>query len=1265
MIKMRACCVGLACLLAANAASAETGPSGLLFRVSADKGFAADIAGGDPTPNFQDKVKIVQTGIPETGLTGTPSGAIEWPDDGVLTWLAPGNIYSQRGTLSFFWRSRTPVGQAPFVLFRVGYADHTSWDMCFLRIDWNGHGFDAFVTDANLSRIRLSFTIDKPPAPDAWIPIAFSWDENRGVRLYVDGKEAARKEIAADLDSGLDGFGLAARVVSPHQVQSRYSFLRGSDFDEIRIYDHMLEGTEITALARNEAPAVPVIPVTISDKAQYKAWLHRFGWDDGKAPPLLSAASTTIRKVEFADAKDKKEWMWKATDGIQETTWPGVYNRSRLPGRTDYFQLPDWNVYVEGGQALDLTLPDEPFNRLEIRGAAFGALDYAPPGQDALKPLAKRAKGVVRTTDQFETRRGGHLRFTNVEQETPIQEIWAYNVTEGAEPEGTIKLNYTIQSSAAPDYDNLASLRAYIAGRHPLGERATVVALPPGAASRKRAVEPAGPAPMPLVHVLIPSGFGDPAAAQPLTRAWAYGWENMHDGLDGIAIDIPALNATPVNGVIPLNIQVKDPIWPDRDLIDVSVSVKPNEARTVWLDLRDRILSNDSFYLTVASASPDFGAASLDGAKIRLVFKEREQAKIEHVADRFNQVKDNWGYLVEEHPASKRERLFRRVWGDITDLLRVDPDNLLARYYWSDIAYGSEGWPAFKQPEPPAGVPLWAFRQTEDLKLVRRYINWWIDNRQVPYGDFGGGISDDTDLTEQWPGLALMGADPDKIRDSLNALCEAAYKNDMFTGGLATLVTDELHSYEDGINSNSEAFYLNWGEPRVAERLMQTAKDLTDRIILTNPQGHMHFASNWFGGPKVYREGPWEWGKPYSYVITHPLLLLGQYNANPIARKTVIGLADGYLAHGKQGQDGVWSFPEEINWRTDAERGNDLSRGTGLEAPLQDFWAAWRWTGDAKYLRPLESVAAKAGPQALGLLNENVIDVTGHLGDWGKTLTARAGKSAGGKGDGFDAYTAWLVTGDLKWLEKLHAAAIQSKSQTLWMHTEGHWWVDRVELPSEILQRERLGGVALKRNHLYPGHTVSWRFAEPDGAEQVAILLSEVSRDHFKVTAYNLADHPLAATMTAWNVTAGHWRVSDGRKTDLESSASVDLSFAPRQTSVFEFTLDQPVTPTEQRADLGIGRGDVAIDGHGVHVTVHSLGALPAPGGTLTLVDPSGKVVASAKVPALDAPADLLPKTAVVTLVPPKGVHLSGTKVEVTMDGGPEVTRLNNSLLLP
>ncbi|MGK6318287.1 LamG-like jellyroll fold domain-containing protein [Sphingomonas sp. DT-204] len=1252
--------VGAAALLSSSPALAGDAP-GLLFHVSADRSLTADRAAGEAVPNFASRAAIVPT--------GKAGGAIRWEDDGYVAWTAPGNIQARRGTLAFFWRSRYPVGEAPFVLFRVGFADHSSWDMAFLRIDWNGHGFDAFVTDTNLARERVSFRMAELPAPDAWHHIAFAWDETIGVRLYVDGKEVARKDGEAVLDSGLDQFGLAGRVIAPHQVQSRYSFMRGSDLDEIRIYDRMLPAADVAALAGGGSPsgAAP-----LDAAGERRAFLHRYGFDKG-SPPALTAAGTRIRKIEFADARDLKQWMWKGVDGIPETTWPGVYNRSRLAGRNDYFTLPDWNTYVEGGKAYELTIPPgEAVNRVEIRGAAYGSLDYAADGTDYVT-LAKRPHGVEKSIHSFAERTGGRLRFTNVAQETPIQEIWAYDVRPGEEPEGTRKLSYTVDSKAAPGFAALAGLNAFIAGRYPPAERATVVALPArrggaavGAGSATAAGETQhGSDAAPLVHILIPSGFSAAAPGRPLARAWNYTWANAHDGLDGIALDIPALKVTPNrDGLVPLNIRVKDPIWPERDMIDVSVSVRPGEARTLWLDLRDRILTEDSLYLTVASAAPDFGPASLDGMKIRLVFKDRRAAKAEHVADRFNQVRDNWGFLVEEHTASAREALYRRVKADITDLLRVDPDNLEGRRYWADISYGATGMPPFTQPAPPAGVPLWAFRQLEDLKLTRRFVDWWIDNRQVPYGDFGGGISDDTDLTQQWPGLALMGVEPDKINASLRALSEAAYANGMITGGLGTITTDELHAYEEGLNSDAERLYLNWGEPRAVERLMATTKALTG-IILRNPAGHMHFASNWYGGTKVYRERPWEWQKPYSFTVMHAPILMGVYNGNPIARGLVTGVVDGWLAHGRRDAKGLWSYPNEIDWRTDAERVGD---GGGVATPYQSVWAAWRFTGDDRYLTPILSRVAKGGPAVLGDLNENVIAALGRTGDWGKAL-------AGQPGD-FARVAGWDATGDRRLLEALHADAIEDKVQHEYMYTEGHWWSDRVDQPNELLQRERLGGIALKRNQTYPGNTVSWRFADPGAAEQVAILMPGATRERFKVIAYNMSDVAQPATMTAWNVAAGRWTMTagtsaaDGDTADgspapsevtLERSASVAVSFAPRTTTVLEFALKTPGPPPEGRPDLGIGVDDVRRRGRTVSVTVHSLGAVEAAGGSAMLEDAAGKLVASVPLPTLAAPLDLTPKTATVRVAIPAGVAPASLRVRVALSGDtPEVTRLNN-----
>src|SRR5213083_1456058 len=193
---------------------------GLLFYLSGDHEFNADYAaGGDPKPNFLRDVKIISDGAKGPGF--------ECANTQLMSYWAPGNIYAERGTLAFSWRSRYPVGPTEFPIFRVGYGDHSSWDMVWLRIDYNGHGFDAFVTDASLARTRVSVTVDPFPKPDEWVHLALAWDETRGIRFYVNGKLAATKETVAVYNAALDQFGPHSRIISPYNVQSDYNFVRG------------------------------------------------------------------------------------------------------------------------------------------------------------------------------------------------------------------------------------------------------------------------------------------------------------------------------------------------------------------------------------------------------------------------------------------------------------------------------------------------------------------------------------------------------------------------------------------------------------------------------------------------------------------------------------------------------------------------------------------------------------------------------------------------------------------------------------------------------------------------------------------------------------------------------------------------------------------------------------------------------------------------------------------------------------------------------
>ena len=123
-------------------------------------------------------------------------------------------------------------------------------------------------------------------------------------------------------------------------------------------------------------------------------------------------------------------------------------------------------------------------------------------------------------------------------------------------------------------------------------------------------------------------------------------------------------------------------------------------------------------------------------------------------------------------------------------------------------------------------MPTWAFLQVEDLGYLKRLVNWYIDNRQIANGEFGGGLSDDSDFLNWWPGLRSWVSTPDKIKASLLKTMDAMYDQHMFTNGLATIQTDELHSYEDGFNVLGQAMQIDFGSPKQIERAMETARRL-------------------------------------------------------------------------------------------------------------------------------------------------------------------------------------------------------------------------------------------------------------------------------------------------------------------------------------------------------------------------------------------------------------------------------------------------------
>ena len=1149
----------------------------LLFYLSGENGTSADYAIGDSTPNFISNISSI-----EDGAVGK---ALRCGLKQRLAYKAPGNIYSRCGTLAFWWRANDPVGPTEFPIFRVGFADHSSWDMCWLRIDYNGHGFDAFVTDNNLARIRVSTTVDPMPAADEWTHLALTWDEAKGIRFYQNGKLAACRDTSAVLDIGLDQFGPHSRIISPYQVQSAYTMQRGGDIDELYIFGQALADDEIVGLTKCNQNQ---IDAEYHDSSTALKHYHGF---DATTPPYLSDDVTTVRKVEIRDCYDLKRWWWKACDGIAETTWPGVFNWSRIEGRADYFILPDSDCYSNSGKQIRFNMPYEDWNHIEITGGAYGKLSVST-NNDGSQPLdlGRKEFGSQHGTFRLDKpQKGETLIFTNDVQETPIQEFSVYNVTRGDAPEGYARMSYVLSDFKDYSHPQLTQIRSYIEGRHIPAERQLLLASPAG---NKKSVIADFAEEHNMVHIVIPSDFRDLDINEKLSIENATvgdnwkgignttSWRKICGGLDGIRITIPGLNlASNKDGFIPINIQVKDPLWEMRSMFDFSFSVKPGEERTLWLDLRDRILPDDRpLYIKLCCPGCGFKASELKDMKIELIFKELEQAKTEHIADRLTQIRDAHSMLVEEGTANHRYSKFEQIDRDMNDLLRVDPYNKLGRCYWSFYYKGQPG-PEYIQPQCPAGIPEWAFVQLELLKQYRHIVEWYIDNRQIENGEFGGGISDDTDLLNRFVGLYYCGIIPDKVRNSVHMFMDAIDREGTLTKGVSTIQTDGLHTYEEGANTLCHINCTETGDPKQAERLMESFKTIREHVLGINDAGHLHFRSDYFSATKIATEWPWTWSSFRETMNLAPGLMLGEFYGNMKAREIILQFADSMLEH-KRYKDGVIQLPLEICFTDDSER------MWGLRFIGAIFCYAYHWTGEEKYLE--------------------VYKASGYAGfTHSKEDFVRLGR------------------------DELRRNAIME-----FINTEGSVWTDRLRFDVDLIQESRLGGIAMNRwEHMVPLNLVGWKFDKDEDADKVAIHFEKSERDNFSVVFFNTSKKTVSVTMSGVETLGGEWEMNyNSHKKLVNFGRGRKLSFKipPGKEYQMNMRLISKGVDFNHLPDLAISSSDIELDGNMLRVTAHNISGVSIDGMRICFADSNGKKLIEKEVPNIPAPSDFLPKTAMI-----------------------------------
>ena len=1244
-----------AILLAASAeesrAEDSTSP---LFYASFEKRVLADQAEGDAAPLGNKGVRIARRGRQGRALF------LDW--GALLSFAAAGNVYSEQGTLSFWWQLDEPPGKTPFSIIQISTRQLHSPHHLFAHLFWTGRTLRLRLFDRDSQVLETDAGVNSGVVAGRWFHLAFAWHELEGLRFYMDGREVGIRLGKFHFGRWLDQIGIHTQALTPYYRKSNE---RRAYVDEFRIFAEALSPGAITNLSQLGAGRGGRHPSAKQVDAGLRSghWSDRFGWNNPEAfLPLTGPVS--IRPLRIVSARDVKRASPAAVDGFSESSWP-----------------PATQGYPQEGKTLKLEVPREPFGHLSLRGNLKGKI-YA------------RERSRRRLLWDLSSERAGEtakplnapLSVSRIEVERDSGQIREFSLlsirdapVNGAESTNSGSLTFRllpVDLAADLPGQSARQVRSFFGRRtdlrtaYPSRDREAWVAVPEESYEAPAAPPEASPT-QGIRHIFLPPFLSHTAVKTIRLRLAGSG------------------EGTPLESRVRWSL--KDPILPQRDLFSLDFLWSAENPAEIDLDLgRCFVPAGQPLWMTVASDRIDFPRKHFENAEIEVRALAEWQLPGEQAqptdlfAHRYLLIRQGLRKLTRRLDWMSMDfTSARRQFSSVDDTFRLvegvlqssseDPQGLAFRGLLQPDSIPPE---YREQSASPQAFPQWAVQQERLVDHFRRIAHWWIDNRQLQDGAFGGGLDGDTRLAAHWPGIALMEGPAPRLKQSLASLIEARLRDGTLEKGLNRQLQSVRQAYQAGLNLAPMLALLDYGNPRWIEMLMETSRHL-DRLTAANPAGHRHFQSSRVSAAESVRQGIYAREEAGSPLLWHSSLALADYNRNPILVEQLKEYAAARLEHWKN--DRYPRLTLAIHFPTDEA----VSRGLPGPALLDLMWGVFRVTGDPAYLwtlsrlmkaghtdtaqtasarwQPFLPEAAEVGP-FLRLLPK--------LNLWNRHLHfTEAGPLA--------RQYAYEATGRKEYLIDYQAALLKHLEQNRTLYTEAEPSPAGVFVPHRATQRARLGGIAHADQQIYAGHSVSWE----NTRGQVAALVSQAEPDALEVTVFNLGETLRDVRMRVWQLENGTYEVTEGL--DLNDDGQVDLGLTRRtlrlkrhssipltlrggKSTIVKVEQREKGTPVWQLPDLALGPQDFRYEANGDRgeVTLHNLGSAPSQPFRLQIRNDRGSVVFERRISSLPAPLDLRPKTMVV---PVSGLRAAGDgpRLHLRILAGAEVeeiTTRNNSL---